>query len=257
MTLVLAMACGEGIVMGADSASSDLDSGMKQLTEKIKRIGQAPILYGGSGDVGLIQKISDGLSSLVVPSSLKRIRQEIKKIVVSELRDSKDDHVPYPLPGYNIPPIGVLLCAGVCNGIPWILEVEKDGRDTMYGGADLGGFAAIGSGKPLAQALFRAHLATKRDMKLSKVFTYRILEDAIALASSGLSEPINMHTISIAGTVEQVSAEELGGLAETAELWRSLEREAVGKLLTTPAPEPNTEPTAAGPAPADIPTPRE
>lgn len=156
-TLVLAMACDDGVVIGADSANSDVDSGIKLTTEKIKQIKNSPILYGGSGDVGLLQKIQDGLGSWTPPLSMKRIRQELKKIIVPELHESAMLHAPYPALGFNAPPVAIMLFAGVCNRIPWILEIEKDGRDTFYG-KEMGNFAAIGSGKPLAQALFRPHL---------------------------------------------------------------------------------------------------
>jgi 20S proteasome alpha/beta subunit len=231
MTLILAIACEEeGVVIGADSASSDLEAGTKQITEKIKQIGTFPILYGGSGDAGLIQKIAEGLNSLKPPAKIKRIRQEIKGIVVPELKDSISSHVAYPAQGFNFPPAAIFLCVGVCDKIPWILEIEKDGRDTIYD-ADLGHFAAIGSGKPFAQALFRLHLLTKRDLGLCKIFACRILEDAIDLSSSGLSRPIFMWTISIDGKVEKLSPNDIKGISQTCELWRELEREAVGALL--------------------------
>ena len=128
------------------------------------------------------------------------------------------------------PPPAILLFAGVFKGFPWILEIEKDGRDTMYD-ANLGNFAAIGSGKPWAQAIFRPHLTTERDLNLGKIFTRRVLEDAIDLAAGGLARPIHIHTITLDGTVAQVEDPEKTGLREACDIWRSLEREAVGKLL--------------------------
>lgn len=63
-----------------------------------------------------------------------------------------------------------------------------------------------------------------------------------------------MHTIAIDGTVKRVSPEEIVDVKESAELWRSLEREAVGDLLASI----NANGTVSAPAivsSPDIPTP--
>lgn len=62
MTLIVAFGCSDGVVLSADSASSEQDVGTKQeVSEKIRRVGNLPIVYGGSGDVGLLQKIDEGV----------------------------------------------------------------------------------------------------------------------------------------------------------------------------------------------------
>lgn len=231
MTLVVAIGCKDGVVLGAESASSDGDSGTKQpFHNKIKPIGSQSILYGGSGDVGLLQKIHDSLAGFQARHSLKRIRQELKKLVVPELKESRELHVPYPQQGFHQPPEATLLFAGVFENRPWILEIEKDGRDTMYG-PELGWFAAIGSGKPWAQAIFRPHLGTERDLSLGKVFACRVLEDSIDLAAAFLAKPIHLHSIALDGAILHCESGELQQLGETCELWRALERESVGRLL--------------------------
>lgn len=230
MTLIIGIACEDGVVLAADSASSDPESGTKQPFEKIKRLRELPILYGGSGDVGLLQKIEESLGTLTAKATLKRLRQDIKKLVIPELKEARELHVPYPQAPYHQPPDATLLFAGVLDSRPWILEIEKDGRDTVYG-EDLGNFAAIGSGKPWAQAIFRPHLRTKRDLRLGKIFAYRVVEDSIELAAGFLAGPVHIYIISADGTVLKVDEQEISQLAGTCELWRTLEREAVGEIL--------------------------
>ncbi|MBI4480043.1 MAG: hypothetical protein HY651_08485 [Acidobacteria bacterium] len=255
MTLILAIKCSDGIVIAADSASSDLDAGTKQPTEKIKKLGNHTIVYGGSGDVGLLQKLGDAVNGLNTTTSIKRIRQELKKLAVPELKDSAELHVRYPRQGFHEPPEAILLFAGVTARTPWILEIEKDGRDTIYGD-DLGNFAAIGSGKPLAQAIFRPHLKSQRDLNLGKIFAYRVIDDAIELSVMGLCHPIHISTIDLDGTILKVEAAELQALRTQCELWRSVEREALGRVL---APQPMagtgtiTEPLLDIPAPKQTP----
>jgi 20S proteasome alpha/beta subunit len=233
VTLIVALACKDGVVIASDSASTDPESGTKQLHDKIKRIGQEPILYGGSGDVGLVQKIDESLNAYMRKTSFKAIRQEIRKLILPELREASQFHAPYPQAPFHKPPEAVLLFAGVHDRKPWIIEIERDCRDTMYGEA-FGNFAAIGSGKPLAQAIFYPHFKTSRDLKLGKIFAYRIIDDSINLAAAYLSAPVCMYTISIDGTVRMIDPIEREDIAKTCELWRTLERESVGKILAPP-----------------------
>lgn len=230
MTLIVAISCKDGVVIACDSASSDVEIGIKQPCDKIKRIGTLPILFGGSGDVGLLQKFDECLTPLSLKPTLKKTRQDIKALVIPELKQSAELHVPYPQQGFHQPPIAVLLFTGIHNRKPWILEIERDGRDTLYDEA-LGDFAAIGSGKPWAQAVFRPHLMTPRDLNLGKIFAFRVLEDSINLAAAFLSKPIFMYTITLDGIVTKVDDDELKRLGLTCETWRELEREAVGSLL--------------------------
>lgn len=236
MTLIIAISCKDGVVIAADSATSDPESGTKQLCNKIKQIGKHPILYGGSGDVGLLQKINERLSTLEPKSRINLTRKEIKRFIFPEIKESTEYHVRYPQPPFHLPPVAILLFAGVHKGRPWILEIERDGRDTLYD-EELGNFAAIGSGKPLAQAIFRLHLRTERDLKLGKIFAYRIVDDSINIAAN-LARPIQMHTISLDGTIHKVLDDELDQkLAIICETWRQLERDAVGEALAPPEKE--------------------
>jgi len=232
-TLIIAIRCSDGVVIASDSAASDAESGTKQPIKKIRKIPEAPILYGGSGSVGLLQKISEAINKFKVKQhdDIGKIRSRLKSLIVPKLKESRELHVPYPQFPYDKPPAAVVLFAGVHDKEPWILEIEKDGSDTMYD-EELGGFAAIGSGKLLAQAIFRPHLMTPRDLSLGKVFAYRVIEDSVELAAGGLALPVQMHSISIDGKVQQIKDEELRSLADTCQGWRSLERETVGKLLS-------------------------
>jgi len=230
VTIVIAMRCTDGVVIGADSAVS-YDIGIRQPGEKIKRLGEHPILYGGAGHAGLLQKLDENLKSVKMRPSLQVMRREVKKHIGPELRESTQQHAPYPLPNYHQPPQAILLFVGILDGDPWVLEIEKDNTDTLYGD-DLGNFAAIGSGELLARALFRSHLETQRDLEIGKVFTYRILDDVIELSSGGVAHPIHIHSISVDGTVSRVESSEMRQLNGLCGGWRELEREALEEVLT-------------------------
>jgi proteasome beta subunit len=238
MTLIVALGCTDGIVMGADSASSDPMSGTKQPVIKIQQIGSYSIICGGAGDVGLIQKIMDELDGLTIPSSpkFKNTRRLIKQKCLPEMKDAADTHIRQPIRGYDLPPTATFLFGCIQHRLPFILEIEADGRDTVYD-KNYGCFHAIGSGKALAQAIIRPHLTRERDLQLGKILAYRILEDAIELAASGLSKPIHLQTLELDGTINELNDDELINLQKDCELWRELEREALGRLLAPSARE--------------------
>lgn len=258
MTLIMAVGCKDGAILASDSSSADALSGVKIAVNKVRRIAGQPILWGGSGDVGTIQKFEAQLSGFNTSGGLQKVRAELQRRIVVALKDAYGSWVNVPQnAGLGGPPSATALFAGIVSGKVFVLEVERDGRDTIYG-EEYGNVTSIGSGKPWAQAGFSLHLKLQRDMKLGKIITYRILEDSINLASGGLSMPIHMSTIDLLGNVSEVDDMELQGLRTTSEVWRSLEREAVGKLLDPPAaaaaaavPEPqNVVPEAAATPPS-------
>lgn len=233
MTLVVAIGCTDGVVIAADSASSDHTTGSKQPTQKIYQVGGHPLLCGGSGNGSVLQKIEDSLSTVVTWPTLRELRRQIKQLVTNEQREAIQTHVAYPQQGFHEPPVAITLFAGVRDGVPWIMEIERNGEDTMYDDK-LGNFAAIGSGKPWAEAVFRPHLHTERDLELGKIFACRTLEDSIDMAAAGLAKPVHIFTISAEGEVGKVSEEEQRNIVDTCETWRELERETVGSLLSPP-----------------------
>jgi 20S proteasome alpha/beta subunit len=229
MTLVLAIGCSDGMVIAADGLSMD-ETNIKSSAEKITRISGSPILYGQSGDVGLQQKMDESLTSVKPGTTMKATRRNIKRQTGVVFQESRESWVQYPRRPFNEPPDASLLFVGILDRKPWIMQIETDNRDTMFGD-QMGNFAAIGSGKVMAQALFRPHLETDRNLELGKIFAYRIVDDAIDLTAYGLGYPIRIYTLALDGTVRRVEREELRKLNDTCESWRQLERDTVGEVL--------------------------
>jgi 20S proteasome alpha/beta subunit len=233
MTLIVGIGCKDGAIIASDSAATDSESNTKQPAIKIKRLNSENILYGGSGDVGLLQKIDEELKAYSPRSNIKNIRQELRKHIIPILRESNSLHAPYPSQGFHMPPVAISLFVGITDTTPWILEIERDGRDTLYTNQE-GYFCAIGSGKPLAQALFRSFLYMERTLKTGKVLASRIMCDAISLAAGGLAEPVLMHILKPGQAPEEVGVDEKQSLKDTCELWKQLERDALGQALAPP-----------------------
>jgi proteasome beta subunit len=247
-TLIVALGCTDGIVIGTDSASSDTSSGTKQPVLKIHQIGNLPIVGGGSGDGGLIQKIHEKLEDeapKLMGTKFIKTRRNIQLAVRHEQKEAKEVHLPQQ-PPFDNPPTATFLFACIQNHTPFVLEIEVDARDTVYD-KNYGSFTAIGSGKGLAQVAMRSHLHTERNLEAGKVIAYRVLEDSIDLAAAYLSKPIHLYTIDLDENVKKLSDEEMNAVSAACELWRQHERESLGKALapataaevtTAPIPEP-------------------
>jgi 20S proteasome alpha/beta subunit len=232
LTLVLAIGCSDGIVLASESASTDVT-----VTEvnKLVRVKDRPIMYGGSGDVGLLQKLDAVIEGVTLKNGAEKTIREIKSKVVMVLRESAKQHAPFPEAPFDKPPVAILLFAIVQDGRPWIVEYEKDGHETVFGDPQ-GNFAAIGGGKPIAQIIMRPHLPTARTLEKGRVLAYRIVDDAIRLAPSGLGGPLHIQTIDLEGNVEELSKEQLQALGDTCELVRNEECRVIDCVLAPPLP---------------------
>ena len=199
--------------MGADSASTDTTSGTKSPVIKIQQVDDYPILVGGSGDVGLIQRILDDLNDLTLncTGKFKDVRRAIKDCVLPLMRETAGDFIPLPLQGFNVPPTATLMFGCIQHKVPLILEIEMGGGDTIYGD-NYGSFNAIGSGKPWAQAIMRPHIRAKRNLELGKIQAHRTLDDSIQIAASGLAPPIHLYTLDLKGVVTELDAAEMKDL---------------------------------------------
>ena len=248
MTLIVAVAFANGVVVGSDSAASDADTQLKQDVLKVRHLEGCSILLGISGASGTTQHIEEAFATFQPKDSLKRIRQEVKKIVTSELKEAYSGYVYVPGTQAN-PPVAVVLLAGLCENRPFILEVDRDGQDTVFGDG-LGSFAAVGSGKMIAQAIFRPHLgpAGSRSEEQAKVLACRVIEDAIALSAAFVAAPVHLHVATAGTDTRECSREELEGLSDTCAAWRQLERDTLSQAL---APEKGGEEQPEIPKPMD------
>lgn len=230
MTLVLALGCTDGVVMAADSASTDLAGGTKQPTLKIRPFPNKGILFGASGDYGLLQKVFENMIDPPITAvKLKALRQALKQRFAQEVTLSTQYHCPqHPA---DAPPPCIALLAGVLEHKPFVLEFDKNATDTIFDD-NLGSFNAIGSGKAFAQALFRPFLYKERDLEKAKVLAYKIIDDSINIAAFGLAAPVRISIVTLDGQISELSSPELESLAQTVQIWRELEIECLGKALS-------------------------
>lgn len=216
--------------MASDSAATEQD-GTKQTSTKITVIREA-LLFGASGDVATIKKVVDSLEDtsqpLNVSSTFNGLRKEIRKRNRTVLAESRQMFVPFR--NIDAPPTALSLIVGIYQNKPWILELDATNNDTLYD-ESMGSFGAVGSGSPFARALFRQFLdAPKpRTRELSKILAYRVMEDSIKIAASGLAEPIHLYEMDLQSRMTQITA--LDEIRTTVQLWKNMELETLGRLL--------------------------
>lgn len=234
MTLIVALKCTDGVVIAADSASTDLANRTKQPGTKIYQIGNLPILVGGTGDVGMMQKAMFAYNaahdSIARKQNVNSLRKELKVPHKQEQMEALQSFIQLP---NTEPPLLGLLFAGIVGTTPFVLEINPSNTDTEYGN-DMGGFYAVGSGATLAQSLYRPFLfeTESRTVEIGKVQAYRVLDDAIELSHAFLAHPIHIYTISTAEKrVVSITEDELSKLGITCDAWREMQRNSLHRAL--------------------------
>ena len=253
MTLIVALKCTDGVVIAADSASTDLANRTKQPGTKIHQLGDLPILIGGTGDVGVMQKAmfaySAARDSISRKTNVNSLRKELKIYHKQEQTEALQSFI--NISNTEAPLLG-LLFAGIVGTTPFVLEINANNTGTEYSD-DLGGFYAVGSGASLAQSLYRPFLfeTDSRTIEIGKVQAYKVLDDAIELSHAFLAHPVHIYSIATRDkTVLTVNEDELSNLRITCGAWREMQRDSLHRALNPTldgledVPLPDTETTA-------------
>jgi len=231
MTLVLAVACQDAIVMAADSAAT-FPEGIKQPTVKIRPLGNV-MLWGASGHEGMIQDIEIALTQGRSPESYMKsaqhCRKQLRQVLKPVYQAWKDYQVPIPPPPYNQWQTAHLLFVGFLDGKPRIIEVEPN---LAIGQMEDYGHHAIGSAAQIAQARMYPHRQRYPTLDWGKVIAYRTMKEAIDIAASGVAEPIHLWSIeppAVPGAfprISKVTDRELRRIEYGIEEWRAREDDA-------------------------------
>jgi proteasome beta subunit len=242
VTVVLAARCAEGLVLGADSQATDVSGGniafaVKQTTQKLFAVGQSSIAWGGTGSGGLIQKFQHTLEQLSAVELAKPI-EELRATLAGLQRQHQTQAQTDTNPNFGQVPQISPLFAGYTDGRPWILEVTVSGEDTVYDE-----YYAVGSAGTFAlQAMVSvAHYdITRRNLAEAQVIVWRALDGCIDTAAWGIGRPISLCVVTPSGA-RLLSTDDLRGVEDSVNLWKSEEREALGRLglegLASMAPE--------------------
>jgi proteasome beta subunit len=230
VTVVLAVVCADGVVIGSDSQITESSRGMSFPAQKLHPLGTCAA-WGGSGARGVLddlRPILDGDAAAILEAP--NIGDEIQERVVPILKKhyaSYIDEVPGDGDGGGVS--AYVLAAGVSQGKKWIVEVNPNG---LIGRYDDIGFHAIGSGAAMAQqagALLSHFRMTERSVDLGVLAVVRVL-DALAVTSPSVGGPIDVARIVEEGA-HHLSEKEITKARNQVARWCEREQEVLDTLL--------------------------
>jgi len=241
MTLVIALACKDGIVMASDGQATGMSSGgpIRQKCEKIFELHKG-ILLGASGTVGIIQRCRDAIREFakeIVENGLNfilkeetsegkfqeiTIRDKIRQIIFSINKFEKERHKEFYGREEGYPVADILIAFFDPKDEKFkIWHVAHDGGEELLNEF---GYGCSGIGDTFAYAFLKNFYSKDMDIGIGKLVAYRVLKEAIEIGAYGLGEPITIWIIEKDKTYK-LTEEELRGLEDTVETWRKLEKE--------------------------------
>lgn len=232
MTIIVSVKCTDGVVMAADGTRADMELGLKLPVKKLRSIPDQPIIYGTAGDVGLGQSIDSSLETFVPQTtSVDHLHFDLVPLVGKEQAWSKRQYVPDDKTNLSGAPNTSVTIAGCLDRTPWLLNIDENAVHSY----PESGFDAIGIGQArfLALAIFGAYSGLEPDLNMGKVLAYRAISDAIVASAGGVSEPIQMMTVSVDGTILEITEEELEKLRAVRNQWRKDNRQTLLNLRDT------------------------
>ncbi|MFI2709376.1 proteasome protein [Micromonospora sp. NPDC018662] len=227
MTVVLAVVCSDGVVIGADSQITESDRGLSFPAQKLHPLGSCAA-WGGSGARGVLNDLRPLLQdSATAILEAPDIGDELQERVLPVFKKHYANYIPdVPGEGSGGGVSAYLLAAGYSQGGPWIVEINPNGLIGRY--EDVG-FHAIGSGAPMAQqagALLSHFRMTTRAVEYGVV---RVLE-ALAQTSPSVGGPFSVACIREEGA-HHLDEKEIAKALKDCQRWRDLEQEALDRLF--------------------------
>jgi proteasome beta subunit len=238
MTVVLAVRCADGVVLGSDSQGTDTSGGNIAVATRITVQKLFPlgthIAWGATGGTGITQRFQH-FCTTVDQTQLDRPIEDLRATLrgfQSDLQRAVQQEI---IPGFQeIPQLGVLL-AGFSGGRPWILELTPGGEDTEYPD-----YYAVGSGGVFARQAMAsvAHYdLPNRNLSEAQVIVWRALDACIEAAAWGLGRPIWLYSITADGA-SSLPEDEWRAVGDSVNAWKEAERESlIGLGLGVPLPE--------------------
>lgn len=230
MTVVLAVRCADGLVLGSDSQVTESDRSLSYPDRKLHPLGDRAA-WGGSGARSVLHELeqifADEVEEIIDASDIGRGLQER---IVPVLRHHYEWFIE-DVPGEDIDgtPSAYVLAAGYSNDEPFIVKVDPTGLVARY--EDVG-FHAIGSGAPMAQqaaALLGHFHLDERDVDYGVLAVVRVL-DALKTSQPMVGGPLNVVRIT-PEEARHLDADEIEEVREHVQRWEDADQRALDSLF--------------------------
>ncbi len=224
MTLICAIKCNNGIVLGSDGQAAVNTTGgaIRHQIQKIHQIGDKTVFLA-SGTIGLIQKSmeiikrnSKELDTGLNTNTLEKIKKEIFPL----LKSARDTYIQYNNKTEGAPAADLLLCGLDKNKE---LKIWHMGADTHDEFIDVVGCYCSGNGETFGYSLLKSLMQSSSNVTSGKLIVYRTLRDTINALAAGVGEPIDIWFIQDTGLVHKLSNGEMDGLSTAYKKWKELE----------------------------------
>lgn len=231
MTVVLALRCADGVVLGSDSQITDSARGLSYPAQKLHPFGESAA-WGGSGSRAVLydlEQLFDESAAAVLGA--QNIGHAVQERVVPVLRRHYDQFVEQ-VPGEQqsgATPATYVLVAGFAGGAPFIVDIDPHG---LIGRYEEVGFHAVGSGAAMAQqagALLAHFRMTERDVDYGVVAVVRIL-DTLGITSPSIGGPKDVYRITADGA-DPLSEKDVDRVRKQVARWSELESKALDQLF--------------------------
>lgn len=230
MTVVLAVRCADGLVLGADSQVTESDRGMSYPARKLHELGECAA-WGGSGARAVLAELevrfAEEAEDILGSPDVARALQER---TVPSLRHHYEQFIE-DVPGEDVAgtPSAYVLAAGYANESPFIVKVDPTGLVTRYESV---GFHAVGSGAPMAQqaaALLGHFQMIERDVDYGLLAVVRVLE-ALRVSQPNVGGPLDLFRIAPDGA-RRLEDDEIDQFREQVHRWEEAEQRALDELF--------------------------
>jgi proteasome beta subunit len=230
MTVVLAVRCEDGLVLGSDSQITESDRDMSYIAHKLHPLGEHAA-WGGSGARSVLRDLElqfDVEAEQILGA--RDVGHALQERMVPVLRRHYELFIPQ-VPGEEMPgtPSAYLLAAGYSHGEPFIVKVDPTG---LVGRYEEVGFHAIGSGAAMAQqagALLGHFQMKERDVDYGVIAMVRVL-DALATSQPMVGGPLNLFRITEEGA-RALDADEIDEVRGHVERWEQADQAALDGLF--------------------------
>lgn len=231
MTVVLAVRCDDGVVIGSDSQITESDRGMSYPARKLHPLGNNAA-WGGSGARSVLHDLELQLEAEAEEIvGARDVAHALQERMVPHLRRHYDLFIP-SIPGEQVEgtPSAYLLAAGYSHEEPFIVKVDPSG---LVGRYEEVGFHAIGSGAPMAQqagALLGHFQMMDRDVRYGVVAMVRVL-DALKVSQPMVGGPLNLARITPDGGAHHLDDDEIEQVRDDVAGWQDAEKRALDQLF--------------------------
>lgn len=233
MTLIISLACKDGVILASDGQATTFSTGgpIRRTITKIKYLGENK-LWAASGTVGMIQKIEMVFSNLpkeilnaplIEPQLRQAILQNAYALRAQELQRHRSLHGQ----GRDMEAGVVDLLIIEYQGNPRIWHINPDCVDEFL---EEFGYGTSGSGDIFAHTLLKNFKIKDLLVEQGCLIAYRVLREAINIGAFGLGEPIDIWVINNSG-VKQKSQSEMFALRDSYAIWMEAEEETLRNLF--------------------------